>query len=144
MKKFLILALLAPFFISAHGEANEEHIIRMTSGGFEPKELTITQGDVVVFINNDDVDRWPASNFHPTHAIYPEFDPQKGVAPGASWKFKFEKVGTWRMHDHLSPHMTGAITVVEGEKEVSEGPTLENPGFWAKLKAFFSRLFGKS
>src|SRR3989338_10416047 len=96
----------------AHGGAHEELIIRMTSNGFEPKEMTVTEGDEILFINNDDTDRWPASNFHPTHSLYADFDPKIAVKPGESWKFAFNKHGTWRMHDHLTPHMTGTIVVL--------------------------------
>ncbi len=131
----------------AHGDAHGELIIRMTKNGFEPKELTITAGDEVLFINNDDTNRWPASNFHPTHTLYSEFDSQKDIPPGESWKFKFEKAGTWRMHDHLIPHMTGTVMVLTDSTKGqtlntnSQGLTLENSGFWAKIKTFLSRLF---
>ena len=120
--------------------------ILMTNNGFEPKEIHINSGETVEFINQDDANRWPASNFHPTHILYSEFDPQKGIAPGDSWKFRFEKAGTWRMHDHLSPHMTGTIVVLE---DPNKGPTLDaDPQgrtltLWQKLKGFFWRLFHK-
>ena len=133
--------------LSAHGGEHGELIIRMTDEGFEPKELTITEGDEVLFINNDDTDRWPASNFHPTHTIYSDFDPERGIPPGESWKFIFTKPGTWRMHDHLIPHMTGTIVVlenVEASATTTGSETLEKPSFWAKIKAFFSKLFNFS
>lgn len=141
---FLILTtcFLLPTSTFAHGDAHSELIIRMTESGFEPKELTITESDEVIFINNDDTDRWPASNFHPTHTLYPEFDPQKHITPGESWKFTFKKAGIWRMHDHLIPHMTGTIVVLPDPE--TEGRTLEEPGFWAKLKNFFLKLFSGS
>ncbi|MEK7135105.1 MAG: hypothetical protein AAB780_00160, partial [Patescibacteria group bacterium] len=72
---FALLLFLAPLLVSAH----DELIIRMTANGFEPKELTVTKGDEVLFINNDDTNRWPASNFHPSHTLYPEFDSMEGV-----------------------------------------------------------------
>lgn len=153
---FLILTscFLLPSSTFAHGGTNDENnIIRMTKNGFEPSELTVTQGDEVIFINNDDVAHWPASNFHPTHTLYPEFDSLKGVLPGESWKFKFEKVGTWRMHDHLFPHLTGTIVVLPDPNQDpksqtlstdSQSLTLENPGFWARIKSFFWNLFHKN
>ncbi|MEK7148044.1 MAG: hypothetical protein AAB758_01990 [Patescibacteria group bacterium] len=137
----------------AHGGVNDDElIIRMTKNGFEPKEFTAVEGDEVLFINNDEANRWPASNFHPTHTLYPEFDPQGGIKPGESWKMKFEKVGTWRMHDHLFPHFTGTVVVLSDPNATtsqgrtlstdSQGPTLNSPGFWAKIKNFFRNLFG--
>ena len=154
-KTIIILSLfLVPLTAFSHGV--DRHIIRMTGKGFEPKEITILHGDEVLFINNDDADRWPASNFHPTHTLYSEFDPQKVIAPGEFWKFKFDKLGTWRMHDHLIPHMTGTITVLVDPDRVAttteqQGPTLTTPSqgqtldaplsFWAKIKSFFLKLF---
>ena len=138
---------IVPFNALAHGGEHGELIIRMTENGFEPKTLTVTEGDEVLFINNDDTDRWPASNFHPQHTIYPEFDAKGGVRPGESWKFKFENVGTWRMHDHLIPHFTGSITVLEDpDKEVSPTtttPVVEKASFWGKLKNFFLKFWPK-
>lgn len=89
--------------------------ITMDDNGFTPRETTISQGDNVTFHNSDDVPRWPASNLHPTHTIYPEFDPKKPIAPGQSWTFVFNNAGTWKYHDHLLPHFRGTITVRNGE-----------------------------
>ncbi len=133
---FALLLFLAPLLVSAH----DELIIRMTANGFEPKELTVTKGDEVLFINNDDTNRWPASNFHPSHTLYPEFDSMEGVKPGESWKMKFEKAGIWRMHDHLIPHMTGTITV---EDEGSKKEVVSTPSLWQRLKNFLTKLFGR-
>jgi len=154
MKKYAIAALFLltlPTLALAHGGVDDgELIIRMNENGFEPKELTVVEGDEVLFINNDDVDRWPASNFHPSHSIYPEFDPLTGIKPGESWKMVFTKAGTWRMHDHLIPHMTGTIVVLEDLDKTpdSQGPTLDTDSqgrtLWAKIKAFFSKLFSTS
>jgi len=138
---FTIYCLL-PTALFAHGGINDDElIIRMTKNGFEPKELTATEGDEILFINNDDTDRWPASNFHPTHTLYPEFDSLKGIPSGSSWKVKLEKVGTWRMHDHLFPHMTGTIVVLPDPN--TNATTNQGPTLWAKVKAFFLKLFSK-
>jgi plastocyanin len=156
MKKFIIagIFLLFPLLALAHGGVNDDElIIRMTPNGFEPKELTVVQGDEVLFINNDEVDRWPASNFHPTHTLYPEFDPKTHVKPGESWKFTFEKTGTWRFHDHLFPHMTGTIVVLEDANATIATPanasssdansplTPGNRGLWQKLKNFLDNFW---
>lgn len=159
MKKFILAILvltsycLLPNTILAHGGVNDDElIIRMTANGFEPKELTVVQGDEVLFINNDEADRWPASNFHPTHTLYPEFDPKVHIKPGESWKFTFEKTGTWRFHDHLIPHMTGTIVVLEdvdaqiipntaSSTEADTAFTPDNHGIWEKLRNFFSNFW---
>jgi plastocyanin len=155
MNKTLLVSLLAlafPIALLAHGGVDDDKlIIRMTDNGFEPKELTVTEGDKVLFINNDDVDRWPASNLHPTHGLYPEFDPLKGIKPGDSWTMTFDKAGNWRMHDHLIPHMTGTIVVLKDEtgnatstaaKEKNDelkAPAIQS--LWGKIRSFFARMF---
>jgi plastocyanin len=148
MKRLIIcLLFLAPLTLGAHGGVEHgELIIRMNDNGFEPKELTVVEGDVVLFINNDDIERWPASNFHPTHTLYPEFDPKRSIKPGESWKMQFNEIGTHRMHDHLIPHMTGTVVVLENlEKKAAtstpDSPRGEMASFWEKIKSFLGKIF---
>ena len=91
----------------------------MTSEGFSPSTLTITQGTTVTFTNTDTSSHRPASNPHPTHTGYPEegtcsgssFDSCDPIATGESWSFTFNEEGTWNYHDHMSPGLTGTIIV---------------------------------
>ncbi|MBI5614194.1 cupredoxin domain-containing protein [Candidatus Gottesmanbacteria bacterium] len=87
--------------------------ISMREDEYIPNSLTVKKGTKVVFFNATSVARWPASNLHPSHLMYPEFDPKEPVLPGKSWDFVFGKIGTWEMHDHLAPYITGVITVIE-------------------------------
>ncbi len=151
MRKLIFLPLLLalfPLFALAHGGVNDDElIIRITADGFSPKELTVTQNDTVLFINNDDVTHRPASDPHPTHTAYPEFDAKQGIAPGESWKMTFTKVGTWHFHDHVSPSHTGTIVVLPEPTNtpvLGEPATIPTPSFWSKVKAFFSNLFHHS
>ncbi len=90
---------------------SKEITISMTDNSFSPSSISINKGDTIVFVNNGSNAHWPASNTHPTHEIYPEFDPRRPISPGSLWEFKFDKSGSWKMHDHLSPGITGTITV---------------------------------
>lgn len=94
-------------------KAEGAFVVHMTTDGFSPGKFTVKKGTGVVWENDDADFRWPASDLHPTHTIYPEFDPQQPVPQKSSWEFTFEKVGTWRFHDHLKPYFTGTITVTE-------------------------------
>lgn len=146
MKHAFLIAILGifllPTLLSAHEE--NEGIFRMGEDGYEPKDLTIHIGDTVIFKNISTEDRWPASNIHPTHEIYPEFDPGRPITPGASWEFRFTKAGIWKYHDHLLPSMIGTITVDEGgDGETSPAATEAKPGLLARVKQFFSQLFAK-
>lgn len=90
-----------------------EVVIEMTSDGYIPDEIKITKGTKVTFKNSDTFYHWPASDLHPSHSQYADFDPRKTIEPGESWSFVFDKVGEWGMHDHISPYMIGKIFVVE-------------------------------
>lgn len=85
--------------------------IVMLADRYEPSRLTIKQGETVTFINRDSDDHWPASDKHPSHQIYPQFDPKRSIKPGKSWGFTFTLVGTWQLHDHIYPSITGEVTV---------------------------------
>ncbi len=82
-----------------------------TNSCYSPKDLTIKKGDTVKFTNNAGRNMWPASNDHPSHTIYPEFDAKKAFSKGSTWSFTFDKAGTWGYHDHLKDSCTGTITV---------------------------------
>ncbi|MBI5420956.1 MAG: hypothetical protein HZA35_01440 [Parcubacteria group bacterium] len=101
------------------------HIVTYTNAGFSSSSLTIKKGETVTFENKSTRKMWVASSKHPTHRDYPGsdikkcgtesastiFDACKGFAPGESWSFTFNEVGTWKYHDHLSPKNFGSITV---------------------------------
>ncbi len=91
---------------------NREQVIVLTNKGFEPEHLNIKVGESVVWRTERKVPFWPASNIHPTHKIYPEFDAKKPILPGDTWMFQFNRAGIWKFHDHLAAAFTGVITVV--------------------------------
>ena len=66
-----------------------------------------------IIITTSSSTAWPASAFHPTHEVYPGFDALKGINMGESYSFTFDKIGSWKYHNHLSPSVTGAIIVEE-------------------------------
>jgi plastocyanin len=99
------LAMMGP------GGGGEDHIVILTEDGFKPETLNIKKGDTVTFKTDIDKAFWPASDIHPTHGIFPEFDPQEPIDSNNSWSFKFEKSGKWSYHDHLSPYYTGTVIV---------------------------------
>lgn len=86
-------------------------VVTLTKDGFVPSELHIKEGDTVAFTNTTGELFWPASNLHPSHGIYPEFDPLEPVPAESVWSFTFDTIGEWRYHDHLAPYYTGVIFV---------------------------------
>lgn len=106
---FAIALLAAVYFFMPVGE---EHEVTLTTEGFTPKNLQVKIGEKVRFTTTLHYPFWPASDLHPSHALYPEFDPEAPILPGGSWSFVFEKPGTWKYHDHLNPLHRGTVMVV--------------------------------
>lgn len=100
------IVLGALFFLNT-----PRNTIVLTDSGFSPRELTINEGDTVTFVNKRERYFWPASDFHPTHTAYPDFDAKKALAPGATWSFRFPEPGIYKYHDHLSPFFFGIVKV---------------------------------
>ena len=95
------------------------HIVTYTQAGFEPNEITINNGDTVTFVNNSDTPLWVASDPHPEHTDYPEFDVARskgGQMPkvGENFSFTFNKMGTWTYHNHTASSDTGNVGVNPG------------------------------
>lgn len=101
----------AAAWFSGASELRKTYTVEFKNGSFSPKELNIQKGDMVEFIAPPDKEIWPASDLHPTHGIYPEFDPREPISPGKSWQFQFKKIGAWDYHDHLASLSTGRIIV---------------------------------
>ncbi|PCI30220.1 hypothetical protein COB52_01780 [Candidatus Kaiserbacteria bacterium] len=90
-----------------------EYSISLTKEGYDPSEITILAGDRITFSADPEYYKfhWPASNIHPTHSIYSEFDPRDPIKSVDKWSFIFDDRGAWRFHDHLAPYYTGVIIV---------------------------------
>jgi len=93
------------------GNVSKTHQINLTESGFVPSALTIAKGDTIVFTTTRGKPFWPASDLHPTHTIYPDFDPKQPIDPDKSWSFRFDKEGEWQFHDHLAPLFRGIVVV---------------------------------
>src|SRR3989344_769683 len=87
----------------------ETDTIAYTDTGFSPQSITVKPGTTVTFFNQSSTDMWVASDVHPTHLELPEFDQLKGEAPGTTYSFTFEDVGTWGFHDHLNFKAVGSV-----------------------------------
>lgn len=85
--------------------------IVLTDSGFSPRAIRIHAGTVVVFSTTRPNQYWPASDEHPSHQLYREFDPKKPIESTESWSFTVERVGEWGFHDHLRSYFTGRMYV---------------------------------
>src|SRR3989338_8073673 len=91
---------------------------------FSPKAVTIKKGGTVAWNNESTAEMWVASAQHPNHTMYSGTsrtahcpDTSKTAfdqcAGGNNYAFQFDKVGTWKYHDHLNASVFGSVTVVE-------------------------------
>ena len=110
-------------FFSREGQA---HAITLTQSGFVPQSITIAKGDTVVFMSSREKLFWPASDLHPTHEIYAEFDSKEPIEPDKSWSFIFNRAGTWNFHDHLDSYFRGTIEVTDSARAKLETATVIN------------------
>jgi plastocyanin len=85
--------------------------VEYTDAGFAPATVTINKGDTVKFVNNSSGKMWVASAPHPTHTDYPEFDEDVAVSNGESYSFTFDKVGSWKYHNHVNSSKFGTVVV---------------------------------
>lgn len=85
---------------------NNAVTVNYDNNGFSPQNIEITKGTTVNFINKSDIPLWVASDPHPAHTDYPEFDTPKvtGDLPrlGEDFSFTFEKTGIWKYHSHTA------------------------------------------
>lgn len=119
-RHFFLLAIvlaaavgIAGYFLFLRANAFEKGNVTLTNNGFSPDSITVHKGETVTFKTKRGVSFWPASNTHPSHGIYPEFDPKRALSSDESWSFTFTKPGRWGYHDHLTPSMTGTVIVLE-------------------------------
>ncbi|KKW11494.1 MAG: hypothetical protein UY50_C0012G0013 [Parcubacteria group bacterium GW2011_GWA2_49_9] len=98
----------------APGTDTKETVVTYDANGFSPKSITVKKGETVVFKNETGKPASVASNDHPNHLLYPEFDQYKTDQRGKDeFQFTFEKAGTWQYHDHLNAIMGGTVVVTE-------------------------------
>jgi len=126
---FIVIVFFGLLLFFSGGESSLTKIysgevkISFTENGFEPESINIVRGTTVLFVNNSDGDFWPASNLHPTHGVYKEFDSLKEFPASASWSFVFNKIGTWKYHNHLNYNLGGIINVVESQtSKIADSP----------------------
>lgn len=119
---FLLVFGAVSLFVEERG--NREVVVTKTDRGFLPSKIVIDAGDTVVFKTKEGKQFWPASDSHPSHGLFPEFDPQRPIESDESWSLQFNAPGVWGFHDHLDSQMKGQI-VVRGDSSEARAQCLE-------------------
>lgn len=101
--------------------------VTYSATGFSPANITIKKGEAVMWTNISTGGMWVAADEHPGHAGYDgtdrkthcaagapsSFDQCVASAAGSQWSFTFNKVGTWKYHNHVGESFGGTVTVTE-------------------------------
>jgi plastocyanin len=89
--------------------------ITITSSGVSPKNLVVSVGTQVTFVNNSLVDHQMYSDPHPEHTDCPEINSVGSIAPGQSKQTgNLNIVRTCGYHDHIlfaDRSLQGTITI---------------------------------
>ena len=90
-------------------------IITITSAGVSPRQVTVSRGSQVRFVNNDSQPHDMHSDPHPEHTDCPELDQVGFLTPGQSRQSgNLVTPGVCGFHDHGLPLVTslqGTITI---------------------------------
>ena len=98
-------------------------VVTYDRSGFKPQSITISKNTTVRFVNKSEMPLYVASNPHPQHTDYPEFEAVRannGRMPRMTdiFSFTFEKTGTWGYHNHTASSDTGTEEVHPGTVNV--------------------------
>ena len=89
--------------------------ITITSAGVSPKNLVVSPGTQVTFMNNDSRNHEMTSDPHPEHTECPAINTVDLVVPGMGKQTgNLNAVRTCGYHDHLNPEnatLRGTITI---------------------------------
>lgn len=96
---------------SSSKRAVQTYNINYTDTGFQPSFIAIRVGDKIRFRNESGADMWVASNDHPFHDDYVEFDAHGSVGRYGEYIFTFDRVGTWGFHNHVNHVHEGVVSV---------------------------------
>lgn len=96
---------------SSSSRSAQTYTVTYTTNGFQPSFIAVRSGDSVKFRNESEIGMWVASNPHPTHTDYPEFDQHQTKGKNGEYTLKFTRVGTWGFHNHENISHQAVITV---------------------------------
>lgn len=87
-----------------------QNTITLTAKGFDPVELTVPANTEVIWRNNSGDNAAINSNPHPIHTDHEPLNLGK-FSDGETLSLIFNKLGTFKYHNHLNLSQTGTIIV---------------------------------
>jgi plastocyanin len=82
----------------------------ISNSKFDPASVTVSVGDTVVWVNQDQANHQIASDPHPAHTGLPDLESGL-LATNQTYSYKFTAAGTFKYHDHLNPSIKGTVIV---------------------------------
>lgn len=97
-------------------------VVTYNKDGFSPKEINISKGQTVRFVNESQGNMWVGSAMHPDHMVYSgtslkdHCPDTSGTAfdqceSGDMYEFTFTKTGQLGYHNHMNPSDFGKVIV---------------------------------
>lgn len=88
----------------------EQATVTLSQSGFEPATVTVKAGTRVIWTNSSGKLATVDSAGHPAHLAYPPLNLGE-FSDGSQVSVVFDKTGTYKYHNHLSPSQTGTVVV---------------------------------
>lgn len=104
---------------SSEGANAPKNVVTYTDAGFDPKVITIVQGETVTFedksahgmqIFSDDITHGATTTI-PENCDGSVFAECELAAYGASWSYTFSEPGSYNYHNNADPTRTGTVVV---------------------------------
>lgn len=88
----------------------QQTTVTLAQSGFEPATVTVKAGTKVIWANSSGKLATVDSAGHPVHLAYPPLNLGE-FSDGSQVSLVFDKVGTYKYHNHLNPSQTGQVVV---------------------------------
>ncbi len=98
--------------VSAEDAKGFDYEVIYTDAGYQPDVLEVPLGSRVAFRNTSDIPMLTASDPHPLHSDFSQFDSRRAYDKGDAYIFRFNTAGTFGYHNHEKSNHRGIIRVV--------------------------------
>lgn len=115
----ILLALVSIFVLSRNSPeppvtpVPQTASVSITEDGFAPLSMKIKAGTVVVWTNVDNVPHRISSNPFGGAKDLPSLDSLTNMASNSTYRYTFDKPGTYGYHDSLNPQSYNGTIIVE-------------------------------
>ncbi len=91
-------------------EKSVVHTINLTKNGFEPKDIEVKKGDLIMWVNKSEVEASVNSDDYPNNRKFPVLN-LGTFESNSTLQTRIFKIGKLSYHNQFKPTQTGTITV---------------------------------